>query len=41
MDMNFELLLSAKLVLALVLGSIVGIEREKEQQKGADAEDER
>ncbi|HBW81593.1 MAG TPA: hypothetical protein DEF78_17590 [Sphingobacterium sp.] len=32
MDMNFELLLSAKLVLALVLGSIVGIEREKEQQ---------
>ncbi|MGJ1361133.1 MgtC/SapB family protein [Sphingobacterium spiritivorum] len=32
MDINFELLLSAKLLLALVLGGVVGIEREKEQQ---------
>ena len=32
MDINFELLLSAKLLLALLLGSLVGIEREKEQQ---------
>lgn len=32
MDIQFELLLSAKLLLALLLGGIVGIEREREQQ---------
>lgn len=32
MDIRFELLLSAKLLLALLLGGIIGIEREREQQ---------
>ena len=32
MDIEFELLLSAKLLLALLLGGIIGIEREREQQ---------
>jgi len=32
MDIQFELLLSAKLLLALLLGGVVGMEREIEQQ---------
>lgn len=32
MDIQFELLLSAKLLLALFLGGIIGLEREREQQ---------
>ena len=32
MDIQFELLLSAKLLLAVLLGGIVGVEREREQQ---------
>lgn len=32
MDIKFELLLSLKLLLALVLGAIIGIDREREQQ---------
>lgn len=32
MDIKFELLLSFKLLLALVLGGFIGLEREREQQ---------
>lgn len=32
MDIEFELLLSAKLLLAVILGGIIGLEREREQQ---------
>ncbi|MCT4317791.1 MgtC/SapB family protein [Elizabethkingia anophelis] len=32
MDIEFELLLSAKLLLALLLGALIGLDREKEQQ---------
>lgn len=32
MDIEFELLLSLKLLLALFLGAIIGLEREREQQ---------
>lgn len=32
MDIKFELLLSAKLIMAMVLGSLIGIERERDQK---------
>lgn len=32
MDIKFELLLSAKLILAVILGGVIGIDREREQQ---------